>query len=164
MSTVTDENNNSNDFLIKFLEEKFDNQNAKFDVKFGRIDEKFDNMDKKFGKIDEEFKELKESINNRIDGLETDLNSKIDGLEADLNSKIDGLEADLNSKIVGLETDLDGIKDNHLKHMDTKLTEIKNDQAVRLSAIERDQYWLRLLMIGVLTSIAGIFLKQIFLL
>jgi len=152
MSTVTDENNNSNDFLIKFLEEKFDNQNAKFDVKFGRIDEKFDNMDKKFGKIDEEFKELKESINNRIDGLETDL-----------NSKINGLEADLNSKIVGLETDLDGIKDNHLKHMDTKLTEIKNDQAVRLSAIERDQYWLRLLMIGVLTSIAGIFLKQIFL-
>ncbi|MDR2544739.1 MAG: hypothetical protein LBD03_04210 [Methanobrevibacter sp.] len=141
MSTVADENNNSNDFLIKFLEEKFDNQNAKFDAKFGRIDEKFDNMDKKFGRIDEEFKELKKSINNRIDGL----------------------EADLNSKIVGLEADLDGIKNNHLKHMNTKLTEIKNDQAVRLSAIERDQYWLRLLMTGVLTSIAGIFLKQIFL-
>ncbi|MDR1819644.1 MAG: hypothetical protein LBR15_05285 [Methanobrevibacter sp.] len=140
MSAIADENNNSNDFLIRFIEEKFDNQNAKFDAKFGKIDEKFDNIDKKFDRIDEEFKELKEDINN----------------------KIDSLESDLNSKIVGLETDLDGIKNNHLKHMDTKLTEIKNDQAVRLSAIERDQYWLRLLMIGVLTSMVGIFLKQIF--
>ena len=40
-----------------------------------------------------------ETVNARIDGLDTSLNARIDGLDTSLNARIDGLDKSLNARI-----------------------------------------------------------------
>ena len=47
-----------------------------------------------------------ETVNARIDGLDTSLNARIDGLDTSLNARIDGLDTSLNARIDGLDTSL----------------------------------------------------------
>ncbi|MDR2624042.1 MAG: hypothetical protein LBC39_05670 [Methanobrevibacter sp.] len=85
--------------------------------------------------INEKFKNQNKSF-DRID-------EKFDQIDKDFKElKEDNKE---------LKADIDNIKDNHLKHINENLIKI-----------ERDQHWIRILMVGVLVSIVGMILKQIF--
>jgi cell shape-determining protein MreC len=89
--------------------------------------------------IIEKLNDIKDDQRNlRIDNKE---------LKHDLTKRMDQLDKDNKE----LKKDINNIKENHLKHIDNSLVKM-----------ERDLYWLRLLMVGILGSILGMILKQIF--
>ena len=74
---------------------------------------------------DEHLLFLIQTLNTKIDGVDTRLDTKIDGLDARLNAKIDGLDARLDAKIDKLEenltTKIDGIARDLAEHrLDTE--------------------------------------------
>ena len=66
-----------------------------------------------------------ETVNARIDGLDTSLNARIDGLDTSLNARIDGLDTSLNARIDGLDTSLNARIDGLDTSLNARIDDIR---------------------------------------
>ena len=78
---------------------------------------------------DEHLLFLIQTLNTKIDGVDTRLDTKIDGLDARLDAKIDGLDAQLDAKIDGLDAQLGSKIDKLEENLTTKIDGIARDLA-----------------------------------
>ena len=92
--------------LDKKLDTRFDELNEKIEnntFKIDTLNKKIDGVDTKLSK---KIDGVEEKLTKKIDGVEEKLSRKIDGVEEKLSRKIDGVEEKLGKKIDGVAADL----------------------------------------------------------
>ena len=101
----------------------------KLDTRFDELNEKIENNTFKIDTLNKKIDGVDTKLSKKIDGVEEKLTKKIDGVEEKLTKKIDGVEEKLSRKIDGVEEKLsrkiDGVEEKLGKKIDGVAADLK---------------------------------------